>query len=65
MGGLRPSITLRHDGECAELVIATNGECEVIPLSAEQVRLLAEQSVALLCRHVERQGRSEAPDSVR
>jgi hypothetical protein len=52
-------ITLRDPGDGQiELVIATNGGCEVMEISVDQLRLLAEQSVALLCRHVERQGRS-------
>jgi hypothetical protein len=46
-------------------VIATNGAVEVLEISVDQLRLLAEQSVALLCRHVERQGRSGARDSAR
>jgi hypothetical protein len=43
-------------------VIATSGECEVMEISVDQLRLLVEQSVTLLCRHVERQGRLGARD---
>jgi hypothetical protein len=58
------TVTLRspEDGRI-ELAIATTDGCEVLEISADQLRLLAEQSVVLLCRHVERAGRSEARDS--
>jgi hypothetical protein len=50
------SLTLRQsDPGAAELVLNEDGSCHVYPLTTEQLRLLAEQSVTLLCRHLRAQ----------
>lgn len=48
-------ITLRSpEHGVVDLVITRNGACEVFALTPDQLRLLAEQAVVLLCRQCER-----------